>query len=403
MKKQLITILFLISVPNLFSFSGGTGTESDPYLISNADDWLTFADSVNYEYLGARYWSRYKYFKLTANIIIPDVRIFRFYGYFDGDGYKLTVSIIGSGLFSVIDRIGIVERLRVDGTVSSSLDGVGSIAGVNHGIIRNCINYAELSCYAGYIGGIAGENNNTINDCINYGNVSTPTDGAGGISGDERGTINRCINVGNVTANQIVAGIAASITGRSSVSISNSINMGNITGNGSVGGILGIVSLDYVTTLTNCINVGYIKGNQYVGGIYGRLIYNPTLGESVNINCINIGVVEGNVNVGAMAGRTDSEEKLIFINCHYDKQFCIHKGVNGQDFPGVSGHITRNMVGRKLASLLGDADWTYVEGATLIECLYPQLKVFSESPDEKRTDASKAGATPIFLYDGIKD
>ena len=91
--------------------------------------------------------------------------------------------------------------------------------------------------------------------------------------------------------------------------------------------------------ITNCVNYGFVQGNERVGGING-LANNSSLGLIYDItisNCINTGVVEGNNATGSIAGSIYS---VTITNCHYDKQFCIYKGVNGQDVPGVSPHLT---------------------------------------------------------------
>ena len=170
-----------------------------------------------------------------------------------------------------------------------------------------------------------------------------------------------------------------------------------MTGSSVVGGICGwCYHSNNSSIITNCINAGFIKGNGRVGGIIG--VFTATASGQAVSNCISTGVIIADTDIGAIIGGMGYNlNNATITNCHYDKQFCIHKGVNGQDVSGVYGHLTRNMVGRKLASLLGDTDWTYVEGATLIESLYPQLKTLDH------TDASKVGAIPIFLYDGMKD
>ena len=72
MKKLINTLLFLISVPNLLfaqTFSGGTGTEADPYLISNIADIEELTNLVNVGYApGSGNWSYGKYFRVTQDI-----------------------------------------------------------------------------------------------------------------------------------------------------------------------------------------------------------------------------------------------------------------------------------------------------------------------------------------------
>ena len=81
-------------------FSGGSGTEADPYLISTAKDLWKMAELINTketqkEYLGAHYlltadidlgkkeWTPIGYYALNENY-------FRFEGVFDGNGHTVS-------------------------------------------------------------------------------------------------------------------------------------------------------------------------------------------------------------------------------------------------------------------------------------------------------------------------
>ncbi|MCL2039766.1 MAG: hypothetical protein FWG85_04980 [Bacteroidetes bacterium] len=407
MKRLIISILFLISVPNLFSFGGGNGTESDPYEIANYDDMLELRDSVAYGIRNPPYnWSYQKYFKVTNDITTPvDFSIGAtsfaqdgetinssgtFEGNFDGQNNIITLNLAGGGIFRGTSR-NIIQNVILVGELIYTVSNTGSLVGLAffNTTIKNCIVYCNITRASNLtdfasVGGIVGEarHNIIVENCIFAGKITLAgADNVGGIVSilSNSNIVRNCQNIGNI------------------------IFTGQNTAMKVYGGIVGLAG----GLTENCIWSGYIKFGEETrdgfgcGGIVGYVPMNYQATTIIS-NCIVTGVIEGIGNVGAIVG-TQMVPTLTITNCHYDKQFCIHKGVNGADVPGVSGHITRNMVGRKLASLLGDIDWTYVEGATLIQSLYPQLKVFSESPDKRKSDASKAGASPIFLYDGIKD
>ena len=392
------------------TFSGGDGSENDPYLISNFTDIEELTNLVNVGYpQGNVVWSNVKYFILTQDIIndsvkVPIGRYFpsgganlmgSFEGYFDGNGHKIALGINHSlmhqpaGLFGAIRNATIIN-VKVVGYVNSSVEIFGAIVGSSiNSVIKNCVNYASVTAIGTAAGGIVGEcsDNSIIENCTNIGAITS-------------------IGIGNSYTPIGMGGIAFAVS--SGAIMTNCLNIGSILNNRTafclhyrIGGLAGVLN---VGTITNSINAGFISSNvenvvpyeqgNGVGGIAG--ITGTTGVGSVMTNCINTGVVEGPVGTtGAITNIRYTNSTI--ANCHYDKQFCIHKGVNGQDVSGVSPHLTRNMVGRKLANLLGDNDWTYVEGATLIQSLYPQLKVLDH------TDASKVGASPIYLYDGIKD
>jgi len=359
------------------------------------------------------------HFKLMADITTPvDFSIRRFGpGYstynhvFDGNGYKITL-FNNLGVFNIIEN-GSVINLSVDGEVfGSNIEGGGIAALSNNGTIENCNNYATITGnYA--VGGIVGRNNGRVVNCFNFAKIVCQATYAGGIAGMNTNYIGYCANIGNVTN---TGGYAGGITGKFSmgttVNVEYCINVGSIvSSNLAAGGIVGWNNIDMPTIVANCINYGLVSGNTFSAGIIGIRSKPVYTDVPPVVNCINTGVIlEGKNGTSAILCNAQSAFSEL-INCYYDKQMCIYGAASqygstsvGVDIPGqATGRLTRNMVGRKLASLLGDTDWTYVEGATLIESLYPQLKVFSESNDERRTDASKVGATPIFLYDGIDD
>ena len=92
LRKSLLILFALVAFgPTAWAqFSGGTGTEADPYLISSADDWNTLSDNVSN---GTHYTG--KYFKLTADMHVTtrvSTKDDSFEGTFDGDGHTLDVN-----------------------------------------------------------------------------------------------------------------------------------------------------------------------------------------------------------------------------------------------------------------------------------------------------------------------
>ncbi|MBR5051627.1 MAG: hypothetical protein IKW91_00200 [Bacteroidaceae bacterium] len=106
---RLVLLLFAVILGQSVkaqTFSGGTGTETDPYQIASLDDWNTLAYAIVGNSDQAAFAG--KFFKMTANIgttaepvTTPlgkqtgsghDTRK-RFAGIFDGDGHTLTVNI----------------------------------------------------------------------------------------------------------------------------------------------------------------------------------------------------------------------------------------------------------------------------------------------------------------------
>ena len=207
----LITGLFAaITSISAQTYSGGSGTQSSPYLISTKADMVALATAVN----GGTTYSG-KYFLLTANIsgittCVGYQNLFR--GAFDGGGYELDINNT-SGVFGTLAGA-TIKNLGVKGTVTNtsgtSAGGICSYIGDNS-TITNCYNLANItlsgssSVYAGGICGYASGGN--ISNCYNLGDISTTTTSyyyyfcAGGICGSgENSYISNCYNLGDISA-----------------------------------------------------------------------------------------------------------------------------------------------------------------------------------------------------------
>ena len=141
----------------------GAGTEDDPYLISNSEDWNQFAYYVKN---GNSYSG--KYVKLTADISVNtscgnvegSVPKNAFSGTFDGDGHTITATIADSknectALFSYIHGA-TIKNLKVAGSINSGEKHAAAIVGYSKSTgnsITNCAVTAQVSCNW-YVGGI---------------------------------------------------------------------------------------------------------------------------------------------------------------------------------------------------------------------------------------------------------
>ena len=332
--------LFALLVGNLNAqFSGGDGTENNPYKITSKKDLKELADSVANSPFNnpiTHYnWSKNKYFILMNDI--NDTIMFSigkleeggfekaFQGNFDGNNKKIILALNTStgilGLFSLIYN-GIIENLIVDGYVNGIIN-VGGICGIAYyANISNCKNYGNVNgdVYTGGICGVAYYTN--ISNCKNYGNINGKNY-VGGITSclialsdtSTKYSILYCENSGNVSGVFVVGGISGHI--HDDAEYSYCINIGTIKGDSIVGGIAGgsdhdNLYFDSTGNIYNSVNSGLVIGKNIVGGIIGRC-----RGEIKN--CLNTGVVKGNTKTGCIVGESQGGT---IINCHYDKQIC---------------------------------------------------------------------------------
>ena len=285
------------------AFAGGTGTEADPYLITNARELALIAKNINTvttDYAGI-------YFKQTADINLDGAEwqpignmssTTSFKGVYDGADYTIyNMLAVGeySGLFGWIADSAVVQNLKLVGGSSTGKKYAGGVVGyMVGGTVYNCISELE-SVVGDTLGGIVGRaekgDMNTIKACVNHTDVTSAVGDtvaknifAGGIIGAAGNTqILYCANYGNVTANAAtaycLAGGIIGVQGASSgtVMIDNCMDMGIISAtcadanNVGAGGICGKAAHVSFSEIYNCFAVGTytaVKEN-CAGGIAG--------------------------------------------------------------------------------------------------------------------------------------
>ena len=111
----------------------GTGTEDDPWLISNIDEWLLLADRVKN---GNNYSG--KFFKMTDDISITSMVGYSssatFNGTFDGDGHTLTINLREYSEFAAPFAYtfgATIKNLITTGTITTSKQHAGGVVGRN--------------------------------------------------------------------------------------------------------------------------------------------------------------------------------------------------------------------------------------------------------------------------------
>lgn len=286
--------------------ASGSGAKDDPYLIGTGAELAWFANRVNSGKITLCA-------KLTADIDLnghpwtPIGTAAKSYqGMFDGCNsivHGLHISNESyAGLFGVIGKSGIVEHLKVAGTISivsvsgNGADnvGAGGIAGYCMGTVFQCSSSVYIgnagTNYSAVAGGIAGKTavNAIIDSCNNYGTVGSRKNinYAGGIVGVARqgSVIRYCTNgsEGVVNGVQGVGGIVGLLTDYAQVRLCE--NSSAVQGESRVGGIVGWVSQDkYISgnvldvIIMNVLNKGPVSGSGSpamgygAGGIVGYI------------------------------------------------------------------------------------------------------------------------------------
>ena len=268
----------------------GTGTESDPYEIGNAENLFEFADIVNGS--NGKNQNLAACAILTQNIDLDEYSTTTwtpigtsnkqpYTGTFDGKGFTIsnltTQNKEGNylGLFGF--NGGVIKNVGIENANITGPDYIGGVCGYNRGTIENCSNAGDVSGNT-HVGGVCGYNFGTIENCSNTGKVSGD-DSVGGVCGYNDDTIKNCSNAGDVSRNILVGGVCGCNCG----TIENCSNAGNVSGKGSrVGGVCGLNK----GTIENCSNTGKVSGRGSVGGVCGD-------NSDTIENCSNAGTVLG--------------------------------------------------------------------------------------------------------------
>ena len=265
----------------------GEGTREDPYQITTVEQLVRFSKTTALAE---------KAFCLTQDLDLQSVTwgrsVFQFFnGHFDGRGFKLHhLTLEGANnvaLFGLIETNGIVVNLGLeDVNVSGMDDYVGSLAGVNQGLIVHCYNTGSVSG-DNFIGGLVGGNRGSLAACYSLASVEGKYYIGGLVGINREGGIGSCYSMSEVEGERYVGGIAGYNTGIVMTSYSDS----EVEGIHSVGGLVGYHMWE--GQITNCFTSGSVQGSQYVGGLAGSC-------ASLVTHCYSQSRVQGSEYVGGL-------------------------------------------------------------------------------------------------------
>ncbi|MBQ2710750.1 MAG: hypothetical protein IJF66_02265 [Clostridia bacterium] len=207
---EIVSSIHFVDSTKTSTFSGGSGTAEDPYLISNAEQFWQINEGLD------------KYYRLIDDIDfewaerVPigreelsngSFKYYEFTGIIDGNGYKLKNLTIKqlynlenkvleedfAGLIGIIGQKGVVKNLTlqdVNVDISITKDDIqysnneyhaGIIAGNNKGVIRNCHILSAKSAGTASLNLTSTTSNDGANRRVNF--------YAGGITGKNEGVI----------------------------------------------------------------------------------------------------------------------------------------------------------------------------------------------------------------------
>lgn len=398
-------------------FSKGTGTESDPYIISSAAELAGLSDMVNGRHdTFAQLW-----YRQSCDIDMSGVSYkpsglsdkLPFTGHYDGGGFKisnLSVTISDAkagGLFGYLSAAEIKGVNLVSYTCANAPTNTAPVASYcSNSSISDChVSGSELSytkkCCGGVVGyitdGTVVENCSFSNGSINVkiGSSSTLCENGGVVGYIKGGIVKGCTFSGSIRSDgQRIGGIAAAMFGADSKILDCTVTSDAVirSGGNEAGGIVGIVAegseIDGCTmngrvlneiqrtggivatlregTVRNCVVGPEAKVSAIdtqAGGIAGAT-YCSDAKTSITIdNCLVCATVQGKARVGGIVGYYTSGNKsgdtVNITNCGFDGGTLIATGnlADGSDF--VAG----------IGGILGSCAFsTYDETVNIINC-----------------------------------
>lgn len=361
-------------------FSGGDGSEANPYLIASADDFKaiktkmesTFPTEGGVSGEGTFFGSTGVHYQQTHDIdfdneALSSIGIYNatpayatpFQGTYDGNNKKLeefTVSgdVDGSvGLFAYVSNATLKNIKVVNATVTGT-NTTGILTGrcIEATSIENCsLNGGQVTGRnsVGFIAHITGST--TVKGCsVSNLTVTTADSGSdannqGGVVGFAGGTssIESCSTSGFIQFTGTASGVArGGIVGKfdSTGKVKACTNGATVT-NSLVNQTGGIVGNQTKGTVLSCVNSGNVSGTSIVGGIVGYAGVTTTDGSASDIklitSCRNCADVTGTSNaVGGIAGRL--QNGVVMSGCYSEGDV----KTSTYDVGGLVGYILLN-------------------------------------------------------------
>ena len=362
-------------------FAGGTGTEEDPYLISDAAQLVLMAETIK-EKNGEKL-----YFKLTNDIAFNDTTDFanwekdapqylwtpvdNFYrGGLDGDGYTISGlygyeiggylgkegdSEYDLGFFNTIGADAYVKNLKISNSYFNGLNqvSVGCIAGHFYGTLTNCqVLDSVVKTRISSAGALAGSvSDATVENCETNDGVVVSGKIAGAIFGYVGGgTYKNCVARGTVNGEDNIGGFSGMAHGKfediTNYATVEAIGTDTVT---ECGGCFGHLSAgsdgrdegeERITTVKNCVNYSEnLKGTYSTGGIIGNVNADNTDRKTNIINCQNKANITSDGLVGGIAAET-----LTRLTGVVTYSGCTNDGVITSNDDMAGGIVAKNVI-----------------------------------------------------------
>jgi hypothetical protein len=259
MKKNLcgvFAVLFGFSILVAGTYSGGSGTEVNPYLISDKDDLLElcstngdwdmyFSQTADITFSEADFQSGGDFYNSGSGFSpIGNPSVDHFSGTYDGNNHVVDGLIINRSSEDYIGFFGRTSFAKINNLNLINIDfsGKSCVGGLcgnsDYSIMEYCSSSGEISGEGFYLGGLVGmTSKDSINYCFSNVNISSSLVRVGGLVGDNNCNINNCYSRGDIIIPNCV--YTGGLIGRNYSGITNCYSTGKIVASSNGGGLIG--------------------------------------------------------------------------------------------------------------------------------------------------------------------
>jgi len=326
------------------TFAGGSGSKSNPYLVSNPRQFDNLRGSSD------------KCFAQTRDIDFDHsldtsgigetggwVPIEEFSGSYDGGGFSLINLFpmsLGDQNWGIFKRLNgasfsnlTIGPLLADVTSAQQVGILALYAGDAPVKLSSCVNNADLATIysdnvgAGSIAGLIGSctTDLTLENCSNNGRLAAPQEvNNGSVCGllgsfaqGKKLTLIGCSNTGDLSGTS-AAGLVGFINNLQdgSLSVSGCSNSGSVQGRAEAAGLFRDIEIDDIAEFSACENSGAVKasglqGECFAGGLIGKLgsyitSNAKTISACKNSGNVRLDTVSSSGNIGGLLGTNNA-------------------------------------------------------------------------------------------------
>ena len=381
----------------------GDGTETNPYVITDATELQAMAEAPDANYvLGqdidateTRQWNSGRGFQPVED----------FTGTLDGQGHTIDGLAIDRpgedrvGLFARSE--GTVENVALEAADVRGGDETGVLIGYNAGEVRNVSASGTIEGVDD-IGGLVGRGEGTIVGAAAAVEVSGKS--VGGLIGflEKDGEVAESRATGDVSGDRPVGGLLGVAYGY----VVGSYATGDVEGNEDVGGLVGVlIQRDSEAIIKDSYATGDVRGSEEVGGLVGGNGGGRTLGTVASSYAV--GEVTGDDYVAGLVGNNepgrDSASAGDVLDSYWDIETTGQSDGTGSPDVGGTGLQTDEMTGltaeRTMDGLAFDALWLPTDEYPIFERQVESVSVTVADDRVVTTDTTDL-TVELLLTDG---